>query len=575
MEELLNLPLIQAQLARDAMTPVGALPWLEESYRKPRLFWDALKRAQDLLLPRPGKSTPFGGYDFYHDLVSRSPAGAAGASAPAFKWRDPAAGWREISYSSLGTLASRKAAQWLRAGVGAGEVLCIVMPLGVDFVVALVAALKLGLTVCVLPPRGKGFLERRLEALAPDHIAVDELYLSLLPAWRDLVLEESVEGPVDPQAVERSHTYPSGSVVALCFDPASEASGVPTALTCDAAYLCAVRDGLIALGLRPGELFAAPGFHFLSTQPALLLAGLLAGAGYVHLEEEEVVKDPRLLAAQPLKVVGVSGRVRDVLTRNPVEVAGKWRLWFRDPAESADLAPWHDFVQALQLGEVLAGNLGWRAALGGCHLFSVRRKGSPHPNVLPSAGVPWQLGAPSGEEAESPWEYGSLALCPVGPEEGKGTPTGELIARSRREWLYLGSPSPRRAGRCYPEAEVLEAIRALPYGTAASVAPIPPSGGSRDWVFALVMFTEGKRPPDEASLAAGIKAAVEREMGGEFLPDRIHFFPLSPRRGEGGKMEHEWCRSQYLSGRLFRKARQEIFVCLSQLRKCLTLSDGK
>jgi hypothetical protein len=568
----LNLALIEEQLSREPLAPVGALSWLKESYRDPEAFWQSLKLSHDGILPMAGKSVPWSGYDFYHDIVARNAANAS----PALRWLDPAVGWREISYTALGRLAGAKEATWRRIGVKPGEILCIVMPLGLEYVTTLLAALKMGLIVSVLPPMGRRFLGTRLEALGPDRIAAGALYLPLLGAWRDRVLQEDVSAQKADNGMERSHTYPSGSIAALCFDPSGESPHVPSALTADTLYLCAMRDGLAALGLRPSRMIAAPGFHFPATQPFLILSTFLAGATFVHMEADDVAREPRLLADQPITVLGVSRGVRDILIEKPVEVARRWRFWFRDPAESRDLALWHTFVHTMQLDDVPVGNLRWRTALGGCFLFSVRRKGLPHANVLPSAGAPWELGQVSDGDGGSLWSYGIFTPSLLAPGGGEGVSSNEMIAGSRDEWLYMGSPLPVRSGRTYPKGEVLGVIRDLPHGALSSIVEIPPSGGEvGDHRFALALFTQGKTQLDEAALSGVMKSAIEREMGREFLPDYIRIFPLFPRLAEGGEVDHEWCRSQYITGRLFRKSRQEVFVCLAKLRQCLTSSGDK
>jgi hypothetical protein len=53
-------------------------------------------------------------------------------------------------------------------------------------------------------------------------------------------------------------------------------------------------------------------------------------------------------------------------------------------------------------------------------------------------------------------------------------------------------------------------------------------------------------------------------MGEGFVPDRIEVFPLRPRFIDG-RVDTAWCRSEYLSGNLGKKARSELFVSLARL----------
>ena len=117
MAEPLNISMIERQLCVERLEAPGKLAWLEKSYRDPLAFWQALKQTQDSSLSYPGKSTPFGNYDFYHDMVVRN----QNNKAPAFCWYDRLTGWQEISYGQLASLVSRKEAVWLKHGVQPGQ----------------------------------------------------------------------------------------------------------------------------------------------------------------------------------------------------------------------------------------------------------------------------------------------------------------------------------------------------------------------------------------------------------------------------------------------------------------------
>jgi len=580
----LNLPLIEEELARDKGKPVRGLVWLEESYRDPAAFWHSLKTSQDAFSPLTGKSIPLRQYDFYHDLITRNRR----LTTPALRWYDSLSGWQEISYGELGSAASRQAAAWTQLQVEPGQVLCIMYPVGVKYVVSLLAAFKTGLAVSFLPPEGSSFLQKRLQALNPDYIITEEIFSTLVPGWQNRLLPE--QGQVNTQgstidaassiSPDRSHTYLAGEVIARCFDPSSQTPHIPKELTADAAYLCPLRDGMIALGLRPGHMVAGLGLHFLESYPALLLASMLTGGTYLHLEPDDIAVNPKLLTAYPARAIGISQKVRDILLRNPVEVGKLWDSWFRNPAESFDLDEWQSFIQALKLEDAYAANLKWDAALGGCSLFSIKRKGQAHPNVLPSAGVPWCLTGLSGTGGGFLSDCGLFSPAMIGGEEEEKTAEEtagvSVLARSRKEWLFAGSllsGSSVRAGRVYPGDEILETIKGQgpvrAIGPYCSIVQMPVSGTvAADSLFIFLIFTgAGGAGMDEAAICKKVRSTIEREMGQEFLPDRIQFFPLLPRCDAEGNIDHNWCQNQYLNGSLSRKSRQEIYRSLTCLRE--------
>jgi hypothetical protein len=189
--------------------------------------------------------------------------------------------------------------------------------------------------------------------------------------------------------------------------------------------------------------------------------------------------------------------------------------------------------------------------------------------VLPSAGVPWGLADLAGGEAESLGDLGVFSPAALGGEDGERTITGSMLARSRKEWLFVGSRVSGRAGRKYPQTEILETIQSLPHCSACAIVEVPSFEAGHDPVFTVVIFTGGKTGVGEAAVIKEIFAAIEREMGKEFFPDRVQFFPLTPRRDSDGNVDQDWCCEQYLSGSLFRKSQEETYRYLAQLREYL------
>ncbi len=567
MSQVLNTDLIENDLRLDGQQPCGKLEWLEEGHRNTQGFWRALKSTHDSFFDISAASVLFNKYNFYHDIITRN----RNNTAPALCLYDLTADFREISYSQLGTMASAKASMWARLGLHPEESLCIIRPMGLDLVVDLLAALKTGLKVSFLPPQGKAFLERRLEALKPDHIVIDEQYVSLIPAWSDKVLTEAQAGEDTQLGLERFYVYPSGQAIFSCFDPCSHKPWLPMDVTSDAAYLCGLSDGIIGLGLGPGQVYAAPGFHLLETQPALLLAGLFCGATYLHLLPEDIAADPELVTRRSIKAFGMSKSVRDILLENQVNVDNAWESWFRNPAESSDMEQWQLFVQNLKLENAYSFNLKWDATLGGCSFFSVRRKGRAHMNVLPTPGSAWMLTDPSGGDSEAIGDSGVFCISSPGALEEEMRATTSLIAGNRGEWIFTGTSICSKEGRSYPVDEIYEILRNVlgRFHLFCSITDVPFADTGSGPRIVLLVFTGGRTDIDEAVLMSKIREAIAEEMGDEFQPDRIVFFPLYPRFLSDMEVDHDWCHSQYLTGALSRRSRGEIFRCITRLRACI------
>lgn len=554
-----------AALTVDGTAPPPDLSWLEESYRAPSPFWTGLHQMVSHAGAWPLKSAPLQKYDFFHDLMlshHNSPSAA-------LRSYDPVQGWRELSYDHLSERAGERAAAWTSKGVKPGAKICILLPMGVEFAVSLLAILKLGGIVSCLPSSGRRLLAHRLKSLSPDHLVGDPLAVAAFPDWKDRFLGSERPLSSGAKALDRSFSYPSGATVGLLFDPCSPKPSQPIPLAADEAYLGALREGRLALGLRPGDKVAFPGASLLETQPAILLSVWAHGATFVHIEWEDLSKNPRLLGDEALQTVGVTTAARDLFMQGLPPLAPQWNAWFRNPAESSDLEPWQQFIRALRLESIPAINLRWRPPRGGATLFSLRRMGVAHANVAPSAGVPWKLKGLGSEEADQFAECGALTILPLaeGGEDGESFPSSEIIARNRGEWLYLGMTFPDRGGRSYQAGEVLAVLSFLQWP--CSIVAAPSQGPGRAFQFIVMVFVGPSEQLDKGHIASEIHRRIEREMGRDSLPDRVVFFPLLPRRNEEGGIDHDWCRSQYLSGSLFRKSRSPLQRCLAKLRTLL------
>jgi hypothetical protein len=567
MPQILEAAAIENGLRLDGQRPYVRLEWLEESYGDTESFWHALKKTSDARFAVPSVSSFFSRYGFYHDIIVRN----LNNPAPALSWYELASGFRNVSYRELGAMADAKAGFWARLGVKPGQTLCIIRAMCPELIFEMLAALKMGCVLSFLPPQGKGFLQRRLDALQPDHIVIDAMHSSLLSSWSKRVLAEDTQrDAVYPQR-ERFFMYPSGQTVFRSFNPCGYEPHIPSDVACDAAYLCALRDGVIALGLGPGHVYAAPGFHCMETCPSLLLAGLLCGATYLHLSPKVIAARPELVIEQPIKAFGVSKKVRDILLETQIHADDSWECWFRNPAESQDMDQWHYFIQRLKLENAYAFNLRWDAAMGGCSLFSIRRKGMAHMNVMPAPGNAWCLGDLFGVGKESSTDIGTYSISAPGAPGAEMRGTADVIARNRQEWVFAGLNLFNKEGRTYPVQEILESLRNMGnrYSFFSSFVDVPqtdPGSGHRG---VLLIFRGAKAGFDDAMLLSHIRSLITQDMGDEFQPDEIKIFPLYPRFLQDAEVDHQWCRSQYLTGSLFRRSREEIFQCTTRLRNCI------
>ena len=561
----LDLAAIDASLSTSREDAFVSLPWLDDTFRAPDAFWQALVQDAASSGSPPPKSRPGERYDLYHDMVVRHLV----KGRAALTWYDRRA--RKLSslaYTDLHDESARMAGAWIAQKVEAGDVLAIVLPLGRAFLVAFCAALRLGVLPCFLPPRGDLYLAHRLKKLAPDHVATDPLYLTLLDdKTQKLVLGAAVAPPY-----ERSFTYPTKKPCALVFSPLREPLDTPLPLPSDSAYLAALRDARIALALRPGDVVAAPAAHPTQHHPCLLVSTLLAGATFFHLTLEDLAQDPTLLAQLPLRALGVAGALRETLVpaNGPLARVG---LWFENPEEPSDPIERRELMTSIGLATTPAAHLIFDAAEGGATHFSAKRMGAAErpgatsPKLLPSAAVPWALFDLDGSGREAAGTTGLFAPTPT----KKPAEVGHVILAKAAgsELLYGGALGPRRDGRVYPIDEVIEAVSDLPFVTGAAVVAVP-SGVAANGLFLLLVFTGAESPAavskEEASRTAAVAGKIRRRLGEDALPDGTLFFPLYARM-KGEAVDQAWCEAQLLRGSLTRKAREASFQALTAVRK--------
>lgn len=524
--------------------------WLQESWNDPDGFSAALAAASVGRGP-PLKSRLGQHHDFFHDLIVRH----ASTDLIALRTWDKARGWQTLSYRQLHEQAARRATAWARQGVEPGAKVCLLHHPGPELLVSLAAALGLGACISFLPPQGRRFLSRRLAVLEPDHIAAEPHQALLIEGFEHLLLQP--QGNTAPAFT--SYTYKPADEVGLLFTPLADPPDTPIPLTADEAWRGALVDGLLTFGLGPGEHLAAPGFHPLQHLPALLFTTLLRGATYLHLEQADLDTNPALLAEHPLRALGVTPVLRDLLlrTRTPLKSVGHW---FRNPEEPLDWESWRAWVKQCGLSQVPTSNVLVDTAAGGSVLCSQRRVGDIHIDAAPTPGRRWALKDLNQSGQEAPGDVGLFTLLP----DKDRTPPYVILSRIRGRYVYGGTRDARREGRVYPAAEVTGLLESLDSLRGTSVFAVPTAGTSGQYRHVLLVFTGAPKPGAGTPLQE-LRRCIELQLGAEHLPDRFEFFPLYPRR-QKGRIDDAWCHWQYQTGALHKKTSDPLFQALTALR---------
>lgn len=559
--------------------------WLQASLTDPEgfaraLFYDAAEQAAS-----PPKSQLGATYDLFYDAVVRHGLGPA-AQRPCLLYRgedaslDASAPLQALSYAQLYASACMLAAQWQERGAAAGDRICILYPIGPELLIALAAALKLGLVIAVLPPLGADFLSKRLHAMQPQHVVTARRYLPLLrqtvqggvlpledavlpcpPASRE-ALAESLASAAERQngigqELGTSHSYAARAAALLCFSPLRDPAWIPQGVAAQAVYLGALDDGLILGMHHGGSTLAAPEHSFLQYQPMLLLTVLLHGASFVHVSGSYFASLParsRMLPAIDILVLGTA--LRDLLLASEPRPLREIRLLVTAICEAKDDVQWQDFIDRAQLRGIPFLSWHYDAACAGTLLFSLRRAGIPPQIVYPAPGRPFRLGDPRIEDAPAQGPHGILRPLPGA--------CGLLLYEHQGGYIYGGTRFPSRAGTSYARDEVEEVTAAVPYVAGAAVVADPSDrGGSTLLVFVGPQLRKCSKTY-LMKLEQAIREQIRSRLGVEYVPTHVQVLACLPRRNEKG-IQLSWCEQQLRSGQLSRRAADPVLGLIDEL----------
>ncbi len=541
-----------AEALRDGVASDAWLgSWLPASCATPEAFGEA---TLGLLGERRGaafKSRPAEGCDLYHDLV----AAHLGKRRRALVGREGGA-WTSFTYGALHARSNALGAVWAGAGVKAGESIALVLEPGIEFAVAWLTALRMGLVPSFVPPFGPGFVQTTLARVGADRVATS--------GWRG-VSAAAAKGALPASAGSRSEEpfgsflYAAGEPAARLITPFGPKAPIAVDVPAEVLLVGAARDAAFVYGLGPHDLLAASGLDWLQHGPALLSAALAAGAAYAELPESDLEREPAIVGRLGVSVLGLGRRARDALAARGGPPEGV-RAWFRSLSETIDAEAWDAFFHALPEARRLNFAVVCNAASGGACLFSPPSRGAPSLRVWPAPGLGFRLEAPAAEGLEALDGVGTF--CVLRGAETDTSFARAILGRVGDGYVYAGSLDPGPNAQRHPAADVEAAARRVP-GVRHAASFEAPGRRLNEAKTVLLVFVEDEGPvaaPDPARVAA----AVVAELGERFAPDRVEVFALRPRLREG-EVDRAWCRGQYLSGTLSRKARSRPFVLLGRL----------
>jgi hypothetical protein len=533
----------------------GWLPstWNDAEGWKRGLYASVREQRGGAIKGRPGESI-----DLYHDCLLAQ----VGKRRPGLVVQDEDV--VEWTFESLHERSSSVAGAWLTAGVKPGESVAIVLPVGGDYAVAILAALRLGLVAAPLPPLGPTYVRSRIERLAPDHIVTIGRHQKGLPADAT-VLPVSVPSGSGGGGLGASHAYADADPVLRLLSPFGPVDADPVELTAGALHEALLRDASLVYALEPGDRIAAPGFDPLQMQPLAMLTAWVAGASWVEMEPKHIEADPKVLANLGVTVLGISRATREVLLRGGVERVPSAASWFRAINDVFDYERWAQLSEALAARKVASFTVLTNAASGGAHLFSPRSVDPAPARAWPAPGRVFQLSQVGAGTLASLTDAGTYT--PLLGKEPDSSLLEVVLARQGAGWTVGGSLALGPEGRTVPAREIAKVAERHPAVRSAAVV-VAPARWINDAQVVLLLFVEPD--PGGADLVrpvplSEITSLLRREMGDRQVPTRVETYGLRPRYDEDGEVDFAWARSQYLSGALSWKSRSPLFAAAARL----------
>jgi hypothetical protein len=508
------------------------------------------------------KGGPDAGFDLYADTVGKELGRGRTALVGIEKGEVVS-----TSFEWLHERASALVGAWRAAGVKAEERVALVLPVGVDYAVELLACFRLGLVATPIPPLGPAYVTGRLARAEVDRVVTVDRYRRFLPPSGPDPLAPAAPG--GDTTLAASHVFAPEQAPLRLFSPFGDPEAPPVALRAHIVHEAILRDALLVWALDAGDRIAAPGFDPVQMQPLGLLSAWIAGAAWAELDVREASEAGRPLARAGVTVLGVHPTLREqILAAGPDGSFGV-KAWFRGLNDPFDIARWDALARLLAERRIPGFSVLTNAASGGAHLFA-QRSLEPQPmGVWPAPGRAWQVSQVGAGTQPAPGDAG--VYTPLVASAGGGSSADAagdevdpsllrvLIAKLGATWMMGGTIDVGPSGRSLPTREIAAAAERHPEVRAAAVIVLP-GRFTNDANVVLLAFTD--RTEDVAVVE--IANTIEREMGSLHVPERIEIYPLRPRF-RSGAVDVAWCRSQYLSGSLRRKARMPLFLALSKL----------
>jgi hypothetical protein len=522
------------------------------SYDRPQFFWSSLWS----LHPSPSKSSLGKHYDIYSDCILRHPE-----SHIAFSLIEEGGFITSWSYKKLHRCVNYLLKKWGKQPLKPHSVVAIIMNPGIDYLVALLAALRLGLIICYLPSSSPLLSEKTTQDLLEQIKPSFTITKNILPnfPYSTLLVEEL--GESDDAALPEPHSYPAAQTLQISLALTRKEPFTLIPLSAETTYLHALRDGLLTLNLQSETTWANPLSSPILAEPFHSLSALLSGANLMHVSDALLHQDPLILKDKKIQVLGISKELLNLWSQYPGCPSKSLKCCYISPFERA-LPLWNTFTHLNELDKVPCFQAWTDNSSGGFMLIS--KPFSSEPYLKPSLGSPWLLMDVS--SAGTPSQTGFGRFLPLAsPKE-----TNAILSHIHQDVLITATDDPAKEGISLPLHHIEQSLRTLPFIQECAICPIPQPSLLADTKLIFLIFIDPLKndiaDKTKQEWTHAIHTHITQGFGPFFLPDAIEYFCLIPKK-TGAHIDKAWCFTQYTSGLLTKKNRLQVYQLLSMLKK--------
>lgn len=533
--------------------------WVAKSYSSKDQFWkEVVFSRQEQLLP-PSESIYGRSYNFYHDCVLRYIHTNNIAFSRILENEYP----ENWTYEKVHTCVNYHVDKWTDHHPESGQLIAIIGSPNIHFCIALLTALRFGLKICYLPTTspylGKQQIFKFLSETKPRFIVSESPSFSIDGAQ---ILPVNEKGVDEEEHAPHSHSYLAneGIQIALSLQQQEALTWVP--LDAQTCYLYALRDALFTFNLFQHPYWAAPLSCAVRTEPCSTIMSLLCGVTRVIVSEEALRKNPRLLEDARINLLGFSNELLQLWNQGAGMPQRYLKCCYKSPLD-VHFQTWKSFVQLHKLEKIPSLDVVLDNSLGGATLFSRPSLEPFNVYLRPTLGTAWHLSHYNGSGQESLTGYGIFEI----DQADKGNFTATQI---ENQLMLTGIVEPAREGVTFPYDQLETIVSDLAFVEGCVLHHILKAGSVFSRFFVLLVFVNPlNKDPSKSEMnhwTEEINKKVTQELGTGYLPNKIEFFSLMPKRSLLG-IDGNWCANQYDSGLLFQKNRFPHYRMIGGLRK--------